>query len=169
MLKGSGIAAAIDYSLNHWDALTENLNKGNVAVDNNHCENQMRSWAMGRKAWLFAGSELAGQRAAVVMSLVASAKLNGHDALGVSQGRARAVADATQQPYRRVASAPLETTGLNWTIAVAATSRCRAQTYMNAPKFARPSIHVGSKVKIASVYPDFGCSFWLLSLMEFAG
>jgi len=76
---GSGIAAAIDYSLNHWAALTENLNNGNVAVDNNHCENQIRPWAVGRKAWLFAGSELAGQRAGVVMSLTQSAKLNGHD------------------------------------------------------------------------------------------
>ena len=39
----------------------------------------MRPWAMGRKAWLFCGSELAGQRAAMVMSLVQSAKLSGHD------------------------------------------------------------------------------------------
>jgi hypothetical protein len=39
----------------------------------------LRPWAMGRKAWLFGGSELAGQRAAVVMSLVQSTKLNGHD------------------------------------------------------------------------------------------
>jgi transposase len=76
---GSGIAGAIDYSLNHWVALTANLRDGNVPVDNNHCENQMRPWAVGRKSWLFAGSELAGQRAAVVMSLVVSAKLNGHD------------------------------------------------------------------------------------------
>lgn len=43
---GSGIAAAIDYSLNHWAELTENLRDGNVAVDNNHVENQMRPWAM---------------------------------------------------------------------------------------------------------------------------
>ena len=42
-------------------------------------ENLMRPWAMGRKAWLFCGSELAGQRAAIVMSLVMSAKLNGQD------------------------------------------------------------------------------------------
>ena len=75
----SAIAGAIDYSLNHWAALTENLRDGNVPVDNNHCENQMRPWAVGRKSWLFAGSELAGQRAAVVMSLVVSAKLNRHD------------------------------------------------------------------------------------------
>jgi hypothetical protein len=76
---GSGIARAIDYSLNHWPALTVNLDDGDVPVDNNHIENLMRPWAMGRKAWLFAGSELAGQRSAVVMSLLQSVKLNGHD------------------------------------------------------------------------------------------
>jgi len=76
---GSGIARAIDYSLRHWTALTASLDDGHVPVDNNHIENLMRPWAMGRKAWLFAGSELAGQRAAIVMSLVQSAKLNGHD------------------------------------------------------------------------------------------
>ena len=66
---GSAIARAIDYSLNAWGALTAHLRDGRVPVDNNHIENLMRPWAMGRKAWLFAGSELAGQRAAVVMSL----------------------------------------------------------------------------------------------------
>ena len=76
---GSAIAKAIDYSLNHWTALTANLRDGRVPIDNNHIENLMRPWAMGRRAWLFAGSEMAGQRAAVVMSLVQSAKLNGHD------------------------------------------------------------------------------------------
>lgn len=77
--EGSAIAGAIDYSLNHWTALTAHLQDGNVPVDNNHIENLMRCWAMGRKAWLFVGSELAGQRAAVVMSLAQSARLNGHD------------------------------------------------------------------------------------------
>jgi transposase len=76
---GSGIAAALDYSLNRWKALGRFLRDGNVSIDNNHVENLMRPWAMGRKAWLFCGSELAGQRAAMVMSLVQSAKLNGHD------------------------------------------------------------------------------------------
>jgi transposase len=77
---GSAIAGAIDYSLNRWEALTRFLKDGDVPIDNNHCENLMRPWAMmGRKAWLFAGSELAGQRAAVIMSLLQSAKLNGHD------------------------------------------------------------------------------------------
>lgn len=49
-------------------------------MDNNHLENRSGPGQLGRGAWLFAGSELAGQRAAIVMSLVQSAKLNGgHD------------------------------------------------------------------------------------------
>jgi transposase len=76
---GGAAAKALDYSLKHWTALTRNLLDGDVPVDNNHLENQIRPWAMGRRAWLFTGSELAGQRAAIVMSLVQSAKLNGHD------------------------------------------------------------------------------------------
>ena len=70
---GSSIAAAIDYSLNAWDALTRHLKDGAVPIDNNFIERQIKPWAMGRRAWLFCGSELAGQRAAVVMSLVQSA------------------------------------------------------------------------------------------------
>jgi transposase len=76
---GSAAAKALDYSLKHWIALTRHLGDGDVPVDNNHLENQIRPWAMGRRAWLFAGSELAGQRAAIVKSLLQSAKLNGHD------------------------------------------------------------------------------------------
>ena len=77
--EGSATAKALNYSLNHWAALTHHLLDGEVSVDNNHLENLIRPWAMGRRAWLFAGSQLAGQRAAVVMSLVQSAKLHGHD------------------------------------------------------------------------------------------
>ena len=76
---GGATAGAIDYSLNHWASLTRHLEDGAVPLDNNFLERQIKPWAMGRKAWLFCGSELAGQRAAVVMSLVQSAKLNGHD------------------------------------------------------------------------------------------
>ena len=76
---GGSIAGAIDYSLNSWAALTRHLEDGAVPIDNNFIERQIKPWAMGRRAWLFAGSELAGQRAAVVMSLVQSAKLHGHE------------------------------------------------------------------------------------------
>jgi hypothetical protein len=77
--NGSAIARAIDYSLKRWSALTRYCEDGAVPIDNNRVENQMRPWAMGRKNWLFAGSLRSGQRAAAIMSLVQSAKLNGHD------------------------------------------------------------------------------------------
>jgi transposase len=77
--EGGATAKAIDYSLNCWAALTRHLEDGAVGLDNNFLERQIKPWQMGRKAWLFAGSELAGQRAAVVMTLVQSAKMNGHD------------------------------------------------------------------------------------------
>jgi len=76
---GSRIALAINYSLNHWQALTRHLEDGAVPIDNNLIERQIKPWKLGAKNWLFIGSELAGQRAAVVMSLVQSAKLNGLD------------------------------------------------------------------------------------------
>lgn len=76
---GGAAAKAIDYTRRHWAALTRHLQDGAVALDNNHLERQIKPWAMGRKAWMFMGSELAGQRAAGVMSLVQSARLNGHD------------------------------------------------------------------------------------------
>jgi transposase len=76
---GSAIAKAIDYSLNHWVGLGRYLLDGDVPIDNNYVENRIRPWALGRRNWLFIGSELAGERAAVVMSLLQSAKLNGHE------------------------------------------------------------------------------------------
>jgi hypothetical protein len=76
---GSAIAKALDYSLTRWSALTRYLDDGTLPSDNNHVENQIRPVALGRANWLFAGSLRAGQRAAAVMSLIQSAKLNGHD------------------------------------------------------------------------------------------
>ena len=76
---GSATAKAIDYNLRRWQALTRFLSDGQIPVDNNWVENQIRPVALGRKNWLFAGSLRAGQRAAAVMSLIQSAKLNGHD------------------------------------------------------------------------------------------
>jgi len=76
---GSGTARALDYSLKRWAALTRYLDDGAVPIDNNWVENQIRPWALGRSNWLFAGSLRSGQRAAAVMTLIQSAKLNGHD------------------------------------------------------------------------------------------
>lgn len=76
---GSGTARAIDYSLKRWQALTRYLDDGDAPIDNNWVENQIRPWAIGRSNWLFAGSLRGGQRAAAIMSLIQSARLNGHD------------------------------------------------------------------------------------------
>ena len=77
--EGSAIAKAIDYSLGRWVALTRFLDDGALPIDNNWVENRIRPVALGRSNWLFAGSLRAGQRAAAVMSLIQSARLNGHD------------------------------------------------------------------------------------------
>jgi len=76
---GTGIAKAIDYSLNRWEALVRFADDGNLPPDNNHIENRIRPVALGRSNWLFAGSLRGGQRGAAIMSLIQSAKLNGHD------------------------------------------------------------------------------------------
>ena len=77
--KNASITKAIEYCLKRWTALTHYLDDGNLPIDNNWAENQMRPWALGRKNWLFAGSLESGQRAASIMSLIQSARLNGLD------------------------------------------------------------------------------------------
>jgi len=75
----SATAKALDYSLKRWVALTRFVDDAQLPVDNNWIENQIRPVAIGRNNWLFAGSLRAGQRSAAVMSLIQSARLNGHD------------------------------------------------------------------------------------------
>jgi transposase len=74
---GSATAKAIDYSLKRWAALTRYLDDAMLPIDNNWVENRIRPVALGRSNWLFAGSLRAGKRAAAVISLIQSAKLNG--------------------------------------------------------------------------------------------
>lgn len=76
---GSATAKALDYSLKRWAALIRFADEGQLPVDNNWIENQIRPIAIGRNIWLFAGSLRAGKRAAAVMSLIQSARMNGHD------------------------------------------------------------------------------------------
>ena len=80
--EGTASAKALDYSLRRWEALTRFADDGQLPVDNNWIENQIRPIAIGRNNWLFAGSLRAGQRAAAVMSLIQSARMNGHDPYG---------------------------------------------------------------------------------------
>jgi len=77
--NGSATAKALDYSLKRRVTLTRSPDDGAVPIDNNPVENQIRPWALGRSNWLFAGSLRSGKRAAAIMSLIQSARLNAHD------------------------------------------------------------------------------------------
>jgi transposase len=114
---GSATARAIDYSLKRWKALVRFLDDGDLPIDNNWVENQNRPISIGRKNWLFAGSLRAGKRAAAVMSLVHSARLNGHDPHAYLKDRARAAAHTSGPSRRRVAAASLATRQLDCLIA----------------------------------------------------
>lgn len=77
--NGGGTAKAIDYSLKRWAALSRYATDGQFPIDNNPVENAIRPIALGRKNWLFTGSERAGKRAAAIQTLLGTAKLNGLD------------------------------------------------------------------------------------------
>jgi hypothetical protein len=70
------LAAAIRYALIRWTALTRYVDDGTVEIDNNPVERAIRPIALGRKNWLFAGSDAGGARAAAIASLIATARLN---------------------------------------------------------------------------------------------
>jgi transposase len=73
------LAKAFRYALSHWTALIRYAADGRLEIDNNRAENTLRGVALGRKNWLFAGSDSGGERAAVVYSLVETCKLCGVD------------------------------------------------------------------------------------------
>ena len=77
--KKSALAEAISYALKRWPALTRYVGDGRIEIDNNAAERALRAVALGRKNYLFAGSDAGGERAAAIYSLIGSAKLNGID------------------------------------------------------------------------------------------
>jgi len=77
--RGHDIAKAIGYVQRRWTAFTRFLEDGRVCLSNNAAERALRGIALGRKSWLFCGSDRGGQRAAVMYSLIATAKLNDVD------------------------------------------------------------------------------------------
>jgi len=72
-------AGAIHYALNLWSAMVRYCDDGRIEIDNNAAERALRAIAIGRRNYLFAGSDAGGERAAAIYSLIASAKLNGMD------------------------------------------------------------------------------------------
>jgi hypothetical protein len=96
----SDLASAIRYALSRWSALTRYLDDGTLAIDNNAVERAIRPLVLGRKNWLFAGSDAGGERAAAIYSLIETAKLNGLD----PEPYLRAVLDCiADHPVNRVA------------------------------------------------------------------
>jgi transposase len=79
MSRHADVAKAMDYMLKRWDAFSNFLSDGRICLSNNAAERTLRGIAIGRKSWLFAGSDRGGQRAAAMYSLIATAKLNGVD------------------------------------------------------------------------------------------
>jgi hypothetical protein len=75
----SETAGAIRYALSRWRALTRYTDDGMLEIDNSAAERALRAVALGRKNYLFAGSDCGGERAAAMYSLIGSAKLNGLD------------------------------------------------------------------------------------------
>ena len=77
--RHNDLAKALDYALKRWDAFTRFLDDGRICLTNNAAERALRGIALGRKAWLFAGSDRGGERAAMMYSLITTAKLNDVD------------------------------------------------------------------------------------------
>ena len=77
--RGNDLAKAMDYVLKRWPAFTRFLDDGRVCLSNNAAERALRGIALGRKSWLFAGSDRGGQRAAAMYSLIVTAKMNDID------------------------------------------------------------------------------------------
>jgi transposase len=77
--RGNDLAKAMDYMLKRWPAFTRFLDDGRVCLSNNAAERALRGIALGRKSWLFAGSDRGGMRAAAMYSLIVTAKMNDID------------------------------------------------------------------------------------------
>ena len=77
--RKSETAGAIRYALSRWRALTRYTGDGRLEIDNSAAERALRAVALGRKNYLFVGSDCGGERAAAIYSLIGSAKLNGLD------------------------------------------------------------------------------------------
>ena len=77
--RGSDVVKAMNYMLNRWDSFTRFLTDGRICLTNNAAERALRGIALGRKSWLFCGSDRGGERAAVMYTLIQTAKLNDVD------------------------------------------------------------------------------------------
>jgi transposase len=97
--RKSDTALAVRYALSRWDALLRYVDDGRIEIDNNAAERSLRTVALGRKNYLFAGSDVGGERAAAIYSLIGTAKLNGIDPEAYLRNVLSRIAD---QPINRI-------------------------------------------------------------------
>ena len=96
----SDLAQAIGYALNQWAALIRYVSDGRIEIDNNAAERSLRAVALGRKNFLFSGSDAGGERAAAFYSLIGTAKLNGMGSGSLSAYGAGSNCRSRYQPGR---------------------------------------------------------------------
>ena len=90
-LPQSELGKAITYALNQWPSIKRYTEVGEAEIDNNSCENTIRGVAVGRKNWLFCGSESGGKRAAILYSLIESCKRLGVEPFSYLKGVIEAI------------------------------------------------------------------------------
>ena len=106
MLPKSPLGQATVYALSNWDALVHYSTDGDLAIDNNRAEQAIRAIALGRKNWIFLGSDRGGTAAAIHFSLIASAHRHGIDPFAYLQDLLRRISTHTNRkiadlyPYR---------------------------------------------------------------------
>ncbi len=91
--RHNAVAKAMDYMLKRWPAFTRFLDDGRICLTNNAAERVLRGIAVGRRSWLFAGSDRGGERAAAIYTLITTARLNGIDAQAWLADTLRRIAD----------------------------------------------------------------------------
>jgi transposase len=91
--RHADVAKAMDYMLKRWPAFSRFLDNGRICLSNNAAERTLRGIALGRKAWLFAGSDRGGERAAAMYTLISTAKLNDIDPQAWLADMLRRIAD----------------------------------------------------------------------------
>jgi transposase len=111
------LALAIRYSLTRWASLTRYVQDGRIEIDNNAAERALRGVALGRKNFLFVGSDAGGQRAAIIYTLVESAKLYGLDPEDYLR---RVLTRVAERPINRIAEL------LPWNLVSSSTEQAQA-------------------------------------------